>query len=114
MDATFRMVGASITWAHVTAPFDFHVLFTGRLSASGGCDTQTTFLLPRSPRKAVQAVLLVLALLHDDRKVLDRLQFMRAFSESDAGLAALAEMIDELPIGLTARTSDAASSAAAP
>lgn len=98
VSASFRMIGGSITWAHVTRPFEFHVLFTGRPSATGGCDTQTLFFTTRSPVRTFRALALIMSLLHDDSRILDRLQFTHAFTEADAAMATLAELVEELPV----------------
>ncbi|MCW2973670.1 MAG: ring-hydroxylating dioxygenase, large terminal subunit [Thermoleophilia bacterium] len=98
IEASFRTLGGSITWVEVRRPFPFHVVFTGRPTSSGGCDTQTVFLVPRSPVKKVRAVLLVMALLHDDSRILNRMQFTPAFTDADAGMAALAALLDEQPV----------------
>ena len=97
IDATFQTIGPSIAWATIRAPVRFHMLFTGRPTADGGCATQVALFLPRrlGPR-AVRAVILMLMLLRDDRAVLESLDFHASFTEADEPMRRFAAIIDEL------------------
>jgi hypothetical protein len=108
ISASFRMMGGSITWAHVTRPFEFHVVFTGRPSDTGGCDTQTIFFTTRSPVRTFRALALIMSLLHDDGRILDRLQFTHAFTEADAAMSALAELVETQPVAWSRGASEGA------
>jgi hypothetical protein len=73
------------------------VLFTGRPDRQGHCVTQTIFLLPRRPGIAwARALGLMGMLLHDDRRVLDTIDFRPAFAEGDAPLVAFASVVNAL------------------
>lgn len=99
IDATFRTVGPGIAWASVTSPIRFHTLFTGRPTADGGCDTQVVLFLPRRiGLHTAQAMLLMLMLLHDDRRVLETLRFRPDFTEADAPLRCFADVVDTLGV----------------
>ena len=95
--ARFTTHGGSLAWASVLAPIRFHVLFTGRPDRQGHCVTRTIFLLPRTPGVSwLRAFGLMAMLLHDDRRVLDTIDFRPHFSEADAPLKAFAAVVNAL------------------
>lgn len=97
IEASFTTVGGSLAWASVRSPLRFDVLFSGRPHADGGCLTQTIFFLRRRPgAEWVRALGLMLTLLHDDRRVLERLEFRPAFTDADGPLRAYARVVDGL------------------
>lgn len=98
--ASFTTVGGNLAWAVIEKPLRFYLLFSGRPSPHGGCDTRTfVFLPPRALARAGQAAALVYALLRDDRKVLDRLSFRPGFTDADQALASFFALVDALPVG---------------
>jgi phenylpropionate dioxygenase-like ring-hydroxylating dioxygenase large terminal subunit len=95
--ARFTTIGGSLAWTSVEAPVRFHVLFSGRLDRGGGCVTRTVFLFPRRLSvDPVRAVGLMAMLLHDDRRVLDTMDFRPDFSDADEPLRAFARVVNEL------------------
>jgi phenylpropionate dioxygenase-like ring-hydroxylating dioxygenase large terminal subunit len=95
--ARFTTHGGSIAWVTVLAPIHFHVLFTGRPDRDGRCITRTIFLLPGLPGLAwARAFAVVAMLLHDDRRVLDSIDFRPAFAEGDEPLQAFASVVNAL------------------
>ena len=96
--ASFTTVGGSLAWVTVLSPVRFHVLFTGRPTARGGCRSQTLLFLPPAfwPR-SLRALASMYALLRDDSRILNTLSFSPGFTESDAGLRAFAEVVNKLP-----------------
>lgn len=99
VSACFTTIGAGLAWLTVSAPLRFHVLFTARPSAQQGCETQVVLFLPRGlGGRMVQSILLLYTLLHDDRRVLERLKFHRGFTETDEPLRRYAELIDEMEV----------------
>jgi phenylpropionate dioxygenase-like ring-hydroxylating dioxygenase large terminal subunit len=97
MVARFTTYGGSVALSTVLAPIRFHVLFTGRPDRQGHCVTRTIFLLPRMPGVSwARALGLMGMLLHDDRRVLDTIDFRPAFSDSDAPLKAFAAVVNAL------------------
>lgn len=95
--ARFTTIGGSLAWSSVTSPLQFHVLFTGRPDRQGGCVTRTFFFFPAGPGLAwVRAFGLMATLLHDDRRVLDTIEFRPAFSETDEPLRAFAGVVNAL------------------
>jgi hypothetical protein len=95
--ARFTTVGGSLAWSTVVAPIRFHVLFTGRPDRQGQCVTRTIFLLPRTPGVTwVRALAVMAMLLHDDRRVLDTIDFRPAFAEGDEPLKAFAAVVNAL------------------
>jgi hypothetical protein len=95
--ARFTTYGGSLAWSTVLEPIRFHVLFTGRPDRDGQCVTRTIFFLPWTPGVAwVRALGLMLMLLHDDRRVLDTLDFRPAFSDRDEPLKAFAAVVNAL------------------
>jgi phenylpropionate dioxygenase-like ring-hydroxylating dioxygenase large terminal subunit len=95
--ARFTTIGGSLAWSRVTSPLRFAVLFTGRPDKGGHCVTQTIFFLPAGPGlEWVRAFGLMATLLHDDRRVLDAIDFRPAFTDADAPLKAFAGVVDAL------------------
>jgi phenylpropionate dioxygenase-like ring-hydroxylating dioxygenase large terminal subunit len=95
--ARFTTYGGSLAWSSVLAPTRFHVLFTGRPDRQGQCVTQTIFLVPRAPGTAwLRAFGLMAMLLHDDRRVLDTIDFRPHFSDADEPLKAFAAVVNGL------------------
>jgi phenylpropionate dioxygenase-like ring-hydroxylating dioxygenase large terminal subunit len=95
--ARFTTIGASIAWTTVLEPIRFAVVFTGRPDRDGHCITQTVFLFPRGTGvNAARAFALMAMLLHDDRRVLDSIDFKPAFTERDAPMSAFADVVDAL------------------
>ena len=93
----FTPVGATLAWASVLEPTEFHVLFTAQPRPDGGSTTQTVWFLPRRLGAApLRAALLMGLLLRDDRRVLDRLAFHRGFAAGDGPLERDAHVIDAL------------------
>jgi len=97
LTAGFTTIGSSLAWVTVTAPIRFHVIFTARPDRDGRCITRTIFLVRRTPSPEwVRALALMGMLLHDDRRVLDAIQFQPAFSDADAPMRAFARVVDSL------------------
>jgi len=95
--ARFTTIGGSLAWAAIDSPIRFEVLFTGRPAADDACLTQTIFFFPSPPGPAWgRAVGVMLSLLHDDRRVLESLDFHPAFTDADAALGAYARMVNAL------------------
>lgn len=95
--ASFTTIGGSLAWTSVSSPVQFDVLFTGRPHGKGDCLTQTIFFFRQRPGAAwLRALGLMLTLLHDDRRVLEGLDFRPAFSEADGPLRAYARVVNAL------------------
>ncbi len=99
VNARFTTIEAGLAWLTVTAPLRFHVLFSARPSEQRGCETQVVLFLPRGfGVRMVQSILLLYSLLHDDRRILERLEFHRGFTETDEPLRRYAELIDRMEV----------------
>jgi phenylpropionate dioxygenase-like ring-hydroxylating dioxygenase large terminal subunit len=95
--ARFTTIGGSLAWTTVEAPVRFHVLFSGRPDANGACVTRTVFLFPRTlSSDPLRAIGLMAMLLHDDRKVLDSIEFRPDFAATDGPMQAFAGMVNGL------------------
>jgi phenylpropionate dioxygenase-like ring-hydroxylating dioxygenase large terminal subunit len=95
--ARFTTIGGSLAWSSVFSPVRFDVVFTGRPDGEGRSITQTIFLFPTRPGLDwLRAAALMATLLHDDRRVLDRIDFRPSFSDTDAPLEAFARVVDAL------------------
>jgi hypothetical protein len=98
IQASFATIGGHLAWVTVQAPFHFYILFSGRLSAKGGCDTQVVFLFPKGTGvRFIQALALMYVLLHDDHRVLETLAFRPGFTEADTALRLFAETVNRIP-----------------
>ncbi len=82
----------------MSQPARFHVLFSGRPAASGGCQTQTVLFLPPRNGRTLQAAVLMYVLLRDDRRILDHLQFRPAFTDQDVALRTFAGLVDRMEV----------------
>ena len=97
IDASFTVIGSNIAWASVQRPLPLHVLFTARPDADGRARTQTVFYLPRGlGLREARAVLLMMSLLHSDRRILERLDFHRGFTEGDEAFRQFVERVDAM------------------
>ena len=97
--ATFTTIGGSLAWTSVSAPVRFDLLFTGRPDGTGQCLTQTIFFFPQRPGAAwLRALGLMITLLHDDRRVLQSLDFRPAFTDADEPLRAYARVVNALGV----------------
>jgi phenylpropionate dioxygenase-like ring-hydroxylating dioxygenase large terminal subunit len=95
--ARFSTVGGSLAWATVSSPIAFHVVFTGRPDRAGGCLTQTVFLFDKPVGPTwVRGLALMGMLLHDDRRILDSMEFRNQFAERDEPLRAFADVVNRL------------------
>ena len=96
MVADFTTIGSNLAWLTMLAPVRFFMLFSGR-PTPGGCHTQTVLFVPaRSPVRMVQAITVIAVILHDDRRILDNLDFSPAFTENDRELKAFARIVDAM------------------
>ena len=97
--ASFATIGSSLAWVEVERPFPFYVLFAGRPSVQGGCDTQVVFLFPKGTGlRRLQAVFLMYILLYDDHRILDTLHFRPGFTEADTVLKEYAQVVNSMQI----------------
>jgi phenylpropionate dioxygenase-like ring-hydroxylating dioxygenase large terminal subunit len=97
VSARFTTIGGSLAWTTVTSPVRFHVLFSGRPDRDSQCVTRTVMLFPRARNAdCVRAIGLMAMLLHDERRVLDTIDFRPDFHESDEPLRAFARVVDGL------------------
>jgi phenylpropionate dioxygenase-like ring-hydroxylating dioxygenase large terminal subunit len=95
--ARFTTIGGSLAWTSVESPVRFHVLFSGRPDPAGHCLTRTIFLFPRGFNADwVRGLGLMAMLLHDDRQVLDTIDFRPDFDAADEPLRAFARVVDGL------------------
>jgi len=95
--ARFSTIGGSLAWTTVLSPVRFHVLFSGRPDREGHCVTRTVMLFPRVLHAdCLRAVGLMAMLLHDDRRVLDSIDFRPDFYAGDEPLRAFARVVDSL------------------
>lgn len=96
--ASFSCTGGNLAWATVSEPIRFHALFTGRPDLRGGCRTQVVLFLPATWNLApLRALLLMFFLLHNDRRILERLQFTPGYIEGDDPLRCLADAVNRMP-----------------
>ena len=95
--ARFRTIGGSLAWTSVESPIRFHVLFSGRPDSRGNCVTRTIFLFPMAVNfDFARAFGLMAMLLHDDRRVLDTIDFRPDFHAADEPMKAFARVVDGL------------------
>ena len=97
IDASFETIGGNIALATVRSPVRFAMMFTGNLSAAGHCDTHTIAFLPKKifpdfPRALVS----MYVLLHDDRRILDDIEFSPSFVETDKPLMKFVEIVNQM------------------
>jgi phenylpropionate dioxygenase-like ring-hydroxylating dioxygenase large terminal subunit len=97
IQSTFTAFGGNLAWTTVESPLRFHILFSGRPSPAGGCQTQVVFLIPRGTGwRCVRVAFLMYALLHDDTRILEHLDFGPGFTEADAGLRAFVQVVNAM------------------
>lgn len=97
IDATFETVGGNIALATVKAPVRFAMMFTGNTSMAGHCDTHTIAFLPkRIFPDFLRAIVSMYVLLHDDRRILDDIEFSPSFVETDKPLMKFAGIVNQM------------------
>ncbi len=95
IDASFETIGGNIALATVRSPVRFSVMFTGNISKAGHCDTHTIVFLPkRIFPDFFRALVSMYVLLHDDRRILDDIDFSPSFVESDKPLMKFVKTIN--------------------
>lgn len=93
---TFPAWGGSLAPAEIREPIRFRVLFPGR-PEDGACLARVVLSLGSlSPVYLVRVGALVRALLKDDERALERIDFSRGFPERDGTAGAWAELVDGL------------------
>jgi nitrite reductase/ring-hydroxylating ferredoxin subunit len=95
--ARFTTIGGSLAWSAVSSPIPFHVIFTGRPDRQGRCVTRTIFLFRRGVRlDCLRGLALMATLLHDDRRMLDGMDFRPDFAATDRPLKEFAAIVNAL------------------
>ncbi len=97
IEASFETIGGNIALATVRSPVRFAMMFTGNVSTVGHCDTHTIAFLPKRifpdfPR----ALISMYVLLHDDRRILDDIEFSPGFAETDKPLVKFVEVVNQM------------------
>lgn len=100
--ASFEAVGGSLALTTIHEPVRLRVLFSGRPTADGHCETQTVLFLPRGgaagfARLARAAPALGL-MLREDNQILDSISFSPGYTENDAGLREFARVVDAMEV----------------
>jgi hypothetical protein len=73
------------------------MMFTGNVSAAGHCDTHTIAFLPKKIfPDFLRALVSMYVLLHDDRRILDDIEFSSSFVETDKPLMKFAEVVNQM------------------
>jgi hypothetical protein len=95
LSVSFASDGGSFALLTVTKPFLFQTVFTARPRADGGSATQLVFLLPAGrPDRWFRAMVAIVFLLADDRKILDAIDFHPGWVPSDAVLRKFSEVVN--------------------
>lgn len=93
--ASFTTIGGNLAWAAIQSPVQYYVLFTAQPTPTGNCQTQLVFFLPhRIGRDFFRALTSMYVLLHDDRRILNDIQFFPGFTAKDEPLRAFAEIVN--------------------
>ena len=97
VDASFETLGGNIACARVRSPVRFAMIFTGNISKDGHCDTHTIAFLPKKIfPDFFRALTSMYILLHDDRRILDDIEFSPSFVETDKPLMKFVEVVNQM------------------
>ena len=97
IDASFETIGGNIALATVRSPVRFSMMFTGNVSAAGHCDTHTIAFLPKKIfPDFLRALVSMYVLLHDDRRILDDIEFSPSFVETDKPFMKFVEVVNQM------------------
>ena len=97
IDASFQTIGAHIALATVRSPVRFAMMFTGNVSEAGYCDTHTIAFLPkRIFPDFMRSLVSMYVLLHDDRRILNDIQLVPHFIESDEPLVKFVQTVNQM------------------
>ena len=88
-------IGGHMAWLEVLQPIRYYVLFTARHSIDNGSITNIFFFAPRG-LKLIRSIIATHFLLHDDRKILDTLDFHPSFAEQDKALKAFYGIVNNM------------------
>jgi hypothetical protein len=97
ISATFTTIGATLAHISVIEPIRFSVLFAAT-PWHGGSHMRALIFTPRSVLSAIKAVLLTVLVTAGDQPFLERMQFVPAFTDSDAGLRSFAEIVNTMTV----------------
>ena len=88
-------IGGHIAWLEVLQPIKYYVLFTARHSNDNGAITNVFFFAPKG-FKLILSIIVTHFLLHDDRKILDTLEFHPSFTEDDRALQEFYNIVNNM------------------
>ncbi|MEK6828144.1 MAG: Rieske 2Fe-2S domain-containing protein [Nanoarchaeota archaeon] len=88
-------IGGHMAWLEVLEPIRYYVLFTARHSNDNGAITNVFFFAPRG-LKIIKSIIATHFLLHDDRKILDTLDFHPSFAEEDKALKEFYKIVNNM------------------
>lgn len=98
LDATFRTFGCNTSLIEIAGPIRFQVLFSGRPEGAG----TRIFPVLRLPRGAgldwARALLLISRLTREDHRLLEDLEFVPGFVESDGPMRQFYEQVNATPV----------------
>lgn len=96
INAEFQSYGGHLAVARVTSPINFQMIFTGNALESGYCSTQVIAFLPRGSIPFARALFSMYVLLHDDRKILESIDFRENLVSSDGAFKEFMDTIESL------------------
>ena len=88
-------IGGHMAWLEVLEPIRYYVLFTARHSNDSGAITNVFFFAPRG-FKLIRSIIATHFLLHDDRKILDTLEFHPSFTSEDRALQEFYKIVNNM------------------
>ena len=99
VQAKFTTIGGNLALAEIKLPVKFSMLFAGRGTSEGYCETQTVVFLPtRIFPDALRVVFFMYYLLNQDRRILDDIEFKPDFTETDVGYKLFAQIVNQMEV----------------
>ena len=97
--AKFTTCGGNLALAEIKSPIKFSMLFSGKGTSEGFCETQTVVFMPtRMFPDILRVMLLMYYLLHQDKKILDGMEFKADFTETDIGYELFSKVVNQMEV----------------
>jgi phenylpropionate dioxygenase-like ring-hydroxylating dioxygenase large terminal subunit len=99
IQARFTTIGGNLALAEIRSPIKFSMLFAGKGNPKGFCETQTIVFMPtRLFTYALRVVFFMYYLLHQDREILDDIEFKPDFTKTDIGYKLFANSVNQMGV----------------
>ncbi len=99
IQANFTTIGGNLAIAKVYSPIKFSMLFAGKGTSKGFCETQTVVFMPTKifPDR-LRVMFFMYYLLHQDQRILDDIEFKPDFTDADVGYKLFSQVVNQMEV----------------